>query len=83
MIKHSNHATKKISKKLSLELKETTENGNEPSRKDSQKPLKVEKDPSEKNSIEQRVQLSPCFSFWVYYFLVDLLLTLFVAERIL
>ncbi|XP_054805545.1 uncharacterized protein LOC129308459 isoform X2 [Prosopis cineraria] len=54
MDKHSNGASKKSSKKLSLELKEPTENGNESSRKESQKQLKGEKDPSEKNSIEER-----------------------------
>ncbi|KAK4264645.1 hypothetical protein QN277_025796 [Acacia crassicarpa] len=54
MDKHSNGASKKSSKKLSLELKEPAENGNESSRKESQKQLNVEKDPSDKNSIEQR-----------------------------
>ncbi|KAI9114367.1 hypothetical protein K1719_014595 [Acacia pycnantha] len=54
MDKHSNGASKKSSKKLSLELKEPAENGDESSRKESEKQLNMEKDPSDKNSIEQR-----------------------------
>ncbi|KAF7840185.1 DDT domain-containing protein [Senna tora] len=54
MINHSNHVSKKTLKNLSLELKEPAENGKESSRKDLQKQLKSEKDPSVKNNIEQR-----------------------------
>ncbi|CAL0330057.1 unnamed protein product [Lupinus luteus] len=53
-IKHSNAASKKIQKKLTSELEEPAENGKEASSKKLQKQLKDDKDPSEKNSIEQR-----------------------------
>lgn len=53
-IKHLNPASKKTPKKLNSELKEPMENGKELSRKESLKQLKADKDPSEKNSIEQR-----------------------------
>ncbi|KAK7358754.1 hypothetical protein VNO77_00692 [Canavalia gladiata] len=53
-IKHSNLASKKTPKKLNSELKEAIENGKELSRKELLKQLKVDKDPSEKNSKEQR-----------------------------
>ncbi|XP_028770535.1 DDT domain-containing protein DDB_G0282237 [Neltuma alba] len=52
--KHSNGASKKSSRKLSLELKEPAGNGNESSIKESQKQLNGENDPPEKNSIEKR-----------------------------
>ncbi|TKY60491.1 vacuolar cation/proton exchanger 5 [Spatholobus suberectus] len=53
-IKHLNPASKKTPKKLNSELKEPMENGKELSRKESPKQLKGDKDPSEKNSKEQR-----------------------------
>ena len=55
MIKHSNPASKKTPKKLNSEPKEPAENGKELSRKEVLKPLKGDKDTSEKNSKEQRV----------------------------
>ncbi|OIW17803.1 hypothetical protein TanjilG_02431 [Lupinus angustifolius] len=53
-IKHSNPASKKIQKKLTSELEEPAENGKEVSSKKLQQQLKDDKDPSEKNSVEQR-----------------------------
>ncbi|KAF1888018.1 hypothetical protein Lal_00024030 [Lupinus albus] len=53
-IKHSDPASKKIQKKLISELEEPAENGKEVSSKKLQKQLKDDKDPSEKNSVEQR-----------------------------
>ncbi|KAK7318379.1 hypothetical protein RJT34_03078 [Clitoria ternatea] len=53
-IKHSNHASKKTTKKLNSEQKEPIENGKEPFKKESPKQLKGDKDPSEKNNKEQR-----------------------------
>ena len=82
VIKNSNLASKKASKKQDSELKEPAENGNDLSRKESLKCLKGHKDPSEKNSKEQRVLLQPIildFFFPVLY--INLLLTLFYIQK--
>lgn len=80
---HSNDTSKRSSKKLSLELKEPEENVNRPSRKESRKQLMAEKDPSEKNSVEQRVHPFPVALFIYLGFPIGLLTVLCCRENIM